>query len=163
MIAMGAFGPVGGALMRRIGPRMVFALGLAGCAVGGGLLAVFHRSVLQVGLGFFFIGLGWAMAITGAPALISDAVPRAQTGVANGLNSTARITGTLLGGQISVAILTGTALASGVPSNSGFTLSFWICCISALVAALLAFAARGADAPSQTARFIAHATTKGAM
>jgi hypothetical protein len=58
------------------------------------------------------------------PSLIIGAVPDDQTGVATGMNTVTRWVGGALGSQVAASIIAGSAGASGVPTERGFTTAF---------------------------------------
>jgi hypothetical protein len=79
--------------------------------------------------------------------LIVQNVPQGQTGVATGMNAVTRTLGGAFGGQVAATLLSSNLGAGGIPSSSGFTLSFLMCLI-ALAAALgfaIAVPRRGAN------------------
>jgi MFS family permease len=70
------------------------------------------------------IGLGLSFAALGN--LIVQAVPPEQTGVASGVNTVMRTLGGALGGQLSATFIASNIAASGLPTVTGFTESFWM-------------------------------------
>ena len=68
------------------------------------------------------VGIGLAFAALGN--LIVQAVPPHQTGVASGMNTVMRTLGGAIGGQIVATLITDNTGANGLPTVTGFTLSF---------------------------------------
>jgi hypothetical protein len=67
--------------------------------------------------------------------LIEQNVRQYQKGVATGMNAVTRTLGGAFGGQLAATLLSSNLGAGGLPTSSGFTLSFLMCLI-ALVGAL---------------------------
>jgi MFS family permease len=134
-IAIVVVGQMAGVLERRIGSR--------GSLIGGTLFAlacyvllVADRSAeweIYVGAGLLGIGIGLSFAAM--PNLIVQNVDRKQTGVATGMNAVTRTLGGAFGGQLAATLLADNLDGAGIPTASGFTLSFLMCLI-ALVGAL---------------------------
>ncbi|MFD3543835.1 MFS transporter [Streptomyces sp. NPDC058662] len=160
--------PVGGRLVRRRGPRAALGLAAALGAVGFGWLALDHQhsaSVIGAGL---VVGAAVSFGYAAMPAVIMSSVPHHQSGIANGINSISRSTGSAIGSAVVTTILASRTvehLPAGVPAlpaESGFTLTFAIGAAAfALVAVISRFglraprpdagAARTAPAPAAVA------------
>jgi hypothetical protein len=54
-------------------------------------------------------------------------VRQEQTGVATGMNAVTRTLGGAFGGQLAATLLASNLGAGGIPTSSGFTLSFLMC------------------------------------
>ncbi|WP_341624970.1 hypothetical protein [Streptomyces sp. B6(2022)] len=78
------------------------------------------------------VGAAVSFGYAAMPAVIMASVPHHQSGIANGINSVSRSTGSAIGSAVVTTILaSGTVahLPAGVPplpAESGFTLTFWI-------------------------------------
>jgi hypothetical protein len=71
--------------------------------------------------------------------LIAEAVRPTETGVATGMNTVMRTVGGVVGGQMGAALLSAyTISGTGVPSATGFELTFTIGACAALTGAVLA-------------------------
>ncbi|MFE6844872.1 MFS transporter [Streptomyces sp. NPDC057686] len=146
--------PVGGQLVRHRGPRVALGLAAALGAVGFGWLALDHQhsfSVIGAGL---VVGAAVSFGYAAMPAVIMASVPHHQSGIANGINSISRSTGSAIGSAIVTTILASKTiehLPAGVPAlpaESGFTLTFWIGAVAfALVALISWIGLRGAHGP----------------
>jgi MFS family permease len=124
------------ALVTRIGPRPVLALGLA--LITGGMLwytqiPVEGSFVTHLLPGYLFVGLGMAFSfIPMSIAALSGVEPR-EAGLASGLINSAQQVGGALGVAIAATVAfthTKTLLASGqAPAHaatSGYALGFWV-------------------------------------
>src|SRR5437588_9644159 len=134
-IAIVVVGQMAGILERRIGSRMSL-IGGALFALASYALLVVDRSVqgeIYVAAGLLGIGIG--LSFSAMANLIVQNVRQEQTGVATGMNAVTRTLGGAFGGQLAATLLASNLGAAGIPTSSGFTLSFLMCLI-ALVAAL---------------------------
>lgn len=146
--------PVGGQLVRHRGPRVALGLAAALGAVGFGWLALDHgHSYSVIGAGLI-VGAAVSFGYAAMPAVIMASVPHHQSGIANGINSISRSTGSAIGSAIVTTILASKTiehLPAGVPAlpaESGFTLTFWIGAVAfALVAVISWLGLRGAHGP----------------
>ena len=137
-IAIVVVGQMAGFLERRIGSR--------GSLIGGTLFAlacyvmlVADRSAeweIYVAAGLLGIGIGLSFAAM--PNLIVQNVDQKQTGVATGMNAVTRTLGGAFGGQLAATLLADNLGGAGIPTASGFTLSFLMCLIA--LAGALGFA-----------------------
>ncbi|MFE2142033.1 MFS transporter [Streptomyces sp. NPDC059456] len=146
--------PVGGQLVRHRGPRVALGLAAALGAIGFGWLALDHgHSFSVIGAGLI-VGAAVSFGYAAMPAVIMASVPHHQSGIANGINSISRSTGSAIGSAIVTTILASKTiehLPAGVPAlpaESGFTLTFWIGAAAfALVAVISWVGLRGAHGP----------------
>jgi MFS family permease len=131
-------GPVSGMLGERLGSRVPLAIGGIIAAFGLAMLGLVHGSQLEVAVfsAVMFAGIG--LAFSAMPNLIVDAVPPAETGEATGFNALVRSVGSSLGSQVSGAVLAGSIVAGGHPSEAGFRTAFLISAGIAVVAAATA-------------------------
>lgn len=140
-LAMLAMSPIAGRLERRFGPRPLLVAGATVIACGY-LVAVlldlqaWHILVINIAIGVG-IGLGYAAM----PTLIMRAVPRSETGAANGLNTLMRALGTATASAVIAVVLANSATEVGgasVPSTGGFHAAFWLGLGAAAICAVLA-------------------------
>ncbi|WP_406733429.1 MFS transporter [Streptomyces sp. NBC_01794] len=146
--------PIGGQLVRQRGPRFVLGMAAVFGAVGFGWLALDHAhtaSVIGAGL---MTGAAVSFGYAAMPAVIMASVPHHQSGIANGINSISRSTGSAIGSAIVTTILASKTiehLPAGVPplpAESGFTLTFGIGAVAfALVAVISWLGLRGQHGP----------------
>lgn len=115
--------PVQSRLVRRHGPRSALT---AGTAVAGSaylMLAVLHGSLVQVCTAVLMMGAGVGLAFAAVGALVVEAVPREQTGVAAAVNTVMRTVGGSLGATVGGTVLTWSAGASGLPGPRSYVLA----------------------------------------
>ncbi|GAA3507354.1 MFS transporter [Streptomyces showdoensis] len=146
--------PVGGQLVRHRGPRTALVLAAALGTVGFGWLALDHGHTASVIGAGVIVGAAVSFGYAAMPAVIMASVPHHQSGIANGINSISRSTGSAIGSAVVTTILASKTvehLPAGVPplpAESGFTLTFWIGATAfALVAVIARFGLRAAQAP----------------
>lgn len=111
-------------------------------------------SVIGAGI---VVGAAVSFGYAAMPAVIMASVPHHQSGIANGINSISRSTGSAIGSAVVTTILASRTLEhlpAGVPplpAESGFTLTFWIGATAfALVAAIAGLGLRGRPASRTT-------------
>jgi MFS family permease len=137
-IAIVVIGQMAGILERRIGSRGSLIGGTL-FALGSYVLLVTDRSQpweIYVVAGLLGIGIG--LSFSAMANLIVQNVRQEQTGVATGMNAVTRTLGGAFGGQLAATLLASNLAANGIPTSSGFTLSFLMCLIA--LAAALGFA-----------------------
>ncbi|WP_411102830.1 MFS transporter [Streptomyces sp. cmx-4-9] len=124
--------PIGGQLVRHRGPRTALALAAALGAVGFGWLTLDHsHSASVIGAGLV-VGAAVSFGYAAMPAVIMSSVPHHQSGIANGINSISRSTGSAIGSAVVTTILASKTLGGlpagvpALPAESGFTLTFGI-------------------------------------
>ncbi|PVZ93644.1 MFS transporter [Amnibacterium flavum] len=135
-LAMMAMSPIAGRFERRHGPKPLLVGGAAVLATGYGAVLLFHHSLWQV-LGVnIVLGIGIGLGFAAMPALIMQAVPRSETGAANGLNALMRSLGTSIAAAAIGAVLAqSTATVGGVtgPSENGFLLALTLGLFAAML------------------------------
>jgi EmrB/QacA subfamily drug resistance transporter len=119
-------GPASGMLTGRFGPRLPLMLGVAITAASFTVLASAHHERWEIYFSSLLQGLGMGLAFAAMAALIVDAVPQHQTGIATGMNTITRTIGGALGAQIAASIIAGHIGSHGLPTDTGFTEAFWI-------------------------------------
>lgn len=133
--------PVYARLSARYGPRTTLITGLLIIAVGyGGGLGLMNAA-WQTVVTSVILGAGIGLAYSSLPALIVGAVPAAETGAANGLNTLMRSIGTSVSSAVIGMVLANTANDVGgvaVPTMHGFRVSFLIATAAVAVGLLLA-------------------------
>jgi EmrB/QacA subfamily drug resistance transporter len=134
-IAIVVVGQMAGILERRIGSRgsliwgSLFALG---CYV---LLVADRSQEIEIYIAAGLLGIGIGLTFSAMANLIVQNVSAEQTGVATGMNAVTRTLGGAFGGQLAATLLANNLDAGGIPTSSGFTLSF-LMCLFALAGAL---------------------------
>jgi EmrB/QacA subfamily drug resistance transporter len=158
-IAIVVVGQMAGLLERRIGSRAAL-IGGALFALASYVLLVADRSQqweIYVVAGLLGIGIG--LSFSAMANLIVQNVRREQTGVATGMNAVTRTLGGAFGGQLAATLLASNLGAGGLPSSSGFTLSFLMCMFALAVALAFAVAVprRSANDLAPEVAFLSHA------
>jgi EmrB/QacA subfamily drug resistance transporter len=123
-ITMFAVGMFAGRLARRLGGK---ALVVAGCLIGCvamAILAFAHSQEWEIYLSNAIMGIGFGLAFSAMSALIVQAVPARQTGVASGMNANIRTIGGSIGSAVMASIVTSQLQPSGLPAESGYTIGF---------------------------------------
>jgi EmrB/QacA subfamily drug resistance transporter len=134
-IAIVVVGQMAGILERRIGSRGSL-IGGAVFALAAYVLLVADRSqAWQIYVAAGLLGVGIGLSFSAMANLIVQNVRREQTGVASGMNAVTRTLGGAFGGQVAATLLASNLGAAGIPTSSGFTLSF-LMCVGALAGAL---------------------------
>ncbi len=137
-IAIVVVGQMAGFLERRIGSRWSL-IGGAMFALACYVLLVADRSQeWQIYLAAGLLGIGIGLSFSAMANLIVQNVSQKQTGVATGMNAVTRTLGGAFGGQLAATLLANNLDAAGIPTSSGFTLSFLMCLVA--LAAALGFA-----------------------
>ena len=132
-------GTLAGMLGNRYGSKWPLALGSLLGACGITILALWHDRPWEIVVGMLVLGSGFPFALAAQAKLIVDAVKPSETGVAAGMNNVMRTIGSVIGGQVSAAILTTKRVAgTQVPAESAFATAFWIAAIAAVVALAVA-------------------------
>jgi EmrB/QacA subfamily drug resistance transporter len=155
-IAVTVMGQMAGIFERRIGSR--------GALIGGAMFAVASYAMLvvdrsqawEVYVAAGLLGVGIGLSFSAMANLIVQNVRQEQTGVATGMNAVTRTLGGAFGGQLAATLLAGSIGAAGIPSSSGFTLSFLMCLIAVAGALGLAVAVprRGASEDGARVRLL---------
>ncbi len=117
-------GPMSGRLSATVGSKLPLVLGSLISCVSFGLLTFAHGSSWEIYVAMLVLGLGIGFAFASMANLIVEAVSPHQTGVATGMNTILRTIGGAMGSQVSAGIVTATVAASGLPSETGFTIAF---------------------------------------
>ncbi|MFJ8207834.1 MFS transporter [Streptomyces sp. NPDC096033] len=137
--------PVGGQLVRHRGPRLALSVAAALGAAGFGWLALDHGHTASVIGAGVVVGAAVSFGYAAMPAVIMSSVPHHQSGIANGINSISRSTGSAIGSAIVTTILASKTiehLPKGVPplpAESGFTITFWIGAAAFALVALISW------------------------
>jgi EmrB/QacA subfamily drug resistance transporter len=132
-------GPLSGVLGTRWGSRVPLALGAVTTSFGLTLMALMHGSQAEMVVWNIVMSIGIGLAFAAMPNLIVEAVPPEETGQATGVNTLVRSVGASLGAQVSAAVLAGSIVAGGLPTNSGYTAAFLVGAGVAFLAAITAF------------------------
>ena len=131
-------GPFAGRLGVRTGFRATLVLGSLLNVAAFGLLAALHGRWWHLALGGLLLGAGVAFAFASMANLIVAAVEQHEVGIATGINTVTRTIGGAFGSAVSTALLAGSAVAGGLPSDGGYRTAFGLASAMALLAAAAA-------------------------
>ncbi|MEX2985141.1 MFS transporter [Streptomyces sp. C36] len=138
--------PVGGQLVRHKGPRLVLLLASLIGTAGFVWIALDHEHTFSVIAAGMLVGAAISFGYAAMPAVIVASVPPKQTGIANGINSISRSTGSAIGSAMITTVLASKSIehlppgAPKLPAESQFTLTFVIAGTAFLLVALVAWA-----------------------
>jgi EmrB/QacA subfamily drug resistance transporter len=144
-------GPLSGVLGTRYGSRLPLTLGASITSFGLLMMALAHDTQGEMVAWNLVMSIGIGLAFAAMPNLIVEAVPAEETGQATGVNTLVRSVGASLGSQVSAAVLAGSVVASGLPTDAGYTDAFLVGAGVALAAAVTA-----ALIPSRRGRLAHH-------
>ncbi|UQN13826.1 MFS transporter [Gulosibacter sp. ACHW.36C] len=134
-LAMLAMSPIAGRIERSVGSKPLLIAGAIVLTVAY-LICVFVRlHVWTIAVVNTVIGVGVGLGYASMPALIMGAVPRNETGAANGLNTLMRSFGTTVASAVVGAII---AASAGEDVTSSYSLVFLLGLIAAAVCAAIA-------------------------
>jgi EmrB/QacA subfamily drug resistance transporter len=135
-VVMLVAGPLAGGLGARLGPRLPLLLGIMIATLSFVMFAAAHAQRWEIYVGSALNGFGIGLSFAAMAALIVQAVPQGQTGVATGMNTIMRTVGGALGAQIGASVVSAHIGPRGLPLESGFTEAFTVSAIALLLALL---------------------------
>ncbi|MGW2253216.1 MFS transporter [Kitasatospora sp. NPDC001660] len=134
-------GVLAGPLAARFGSRRVLIAGSLVTIVPFAMLAVSHDHPWQLYTVSALVGVGLGLAFSAMSAIVVEAVPPSQTGVASGMNANIRTIGGAIGSAVAASILSsGVTATRPFPLDSGYTSTFWFLTGNAVLAAVAAVA-----------------------
>jgi EmrB/QacA subfamily drug resistance transporter len=166
--AMLVAGILTGSFATRYGSKVPLVAGSALSALGMLFLTVAHGSEWNFYVAMALVGLGIGFAFSAMSNLVVEAVPPSQTGVATGMNANVRTIGGAIGSQIVASIIAGTIVASALPTEHGYELSFIVLAVALVGAGIAAAlvpsrAKRAVSAPTEGHEFDTLAVDPGIM
>lgn len=140
-VAMMLVSPLSARINAVRGPKVSLVLGLIviGATYGAGLVMIDH--IWQIVVLSTALGVGIGIAYSAMPTLIVSAVPAAETGAANGLNTLMRSIGMSTSSAVVGVILAHQTIDFGgaaLPSKDGFKISFLVACVASVGGLLIA-------------------------
>jgi EmrB/QacA subfamily drug resistance transporter len=123
-------------LARRYGAKQVLVAASVITIVAWILLVVAHAHLWQIALATAVAGTGFGLAFAVVPGLVVAAVPQEQTSVATGMNANIRTIGAAVGAAVVSTIITSSAGADGVPTESGYSWGFAVLAVTAAAGAI---------------------------
>ncbi|WP_438452447.1 MFS transporter [Streptomyces asiaticus] len=153
-VAMMLVSPLSARINAARGPKVSLVLGLLviGATYGAGLVMIDH--IWQVVVLSTALGVGIGIAYSAMPTLIVSAVPAAETGAANGLNTLMRSIGMSTSSAVVGVILAHQTIDFGgaaLPSKDGFKVSFLVACAASVGGLLIALCLPGRQRAKRTA------------
>ncbi|WP_061292183.1 MFS transporter [Herbidospora cretacea] len=134
VLMMVVFGPIAGILSRKYGPRPPLFLGTVLVVVAFALPALTHAELWHVLVSGLLTGAGIGLAFAGMSNAIIESVPATQTGEATSVNTIARTIGSSIGTAVIAAVISSHSTPQGLPTDTAFTTSFWLCATVAVLA-----------------------------
>jgi EmrB/QacA subfamily drug resistance transporter len=135
-VFMFAFGLLSGRASKRFGAKAVLVTGLVVSIATFVLLTAAHGAEWEILAAMVIEGVGFGLAFASMSALVVQAVPPEQTGVASGMNANIRTIGGSIGAAVMSSIVTGSAHHGGLPHESGYTHGFALLTVAAVAAAV---------------------------
>jgi hypothetical protein len=134
------FGNLASPLGRRIGAKWVVVLGsgLMIPSYGALLLPGHHETYLYIASGC--LGAGYGLGFTIISNIILGAVPRAQSGVANGMHANIRTIGGAIFAAIVSSLITAHLQADGYPRSVDYTIGWSLLAVTAVVSTAVSLA-----------------------
>ena len=146
-VTMFIFGIMASPIATRIGSKAVVFVGSAIMIAPFVLLALGHSQSWEIYVSAGLLGVGLGLAFSSMSALIVEAVPPAQTGVASGMNANIRTIGGAIGSGVAASILaSGVSAGNPIPKDAGYTHVFWFLAAATVLAAAAALIIPGARA-----------------
>jgi MFS family permease len=117
-------GPLAGRVGARIGLRDTLVLGAGLLAGAFTVLSIAHEHPYDFILGGMLLGAGITFSLAAMANLIVESVPQSEVGIATGINTIMRTVGGAFGAAGGTAIVAAHVGASGLPTESGYTVAF---------------------------------------
>jgi len=124
---------------RRPGPLSILRIGILCLGSGLTLLAVDHSERLTAYLWMALVGAGVGSCISVLARLVVTASDPSETGISIGLNTAIRTVGAAVAVQVGAAILEGSALNTGLPTESGYSIALLTATGGAIIALAITF------------------------
>jgi EmrB/QacA subfamily drug resistance transporter len=123
-----------GRASKRYGAKAVMVVGLAASIISFVILTVAHGAEWEILVAVAVQGVSLGLAFSSMSALVVQAVPPEQTGVASGMNANIRTIGGSIGSAVMSSIVTGSAIHGGLPRESGYTHGFALLVVASAAA-----------------------------
>jgi EmrB/QacA subfamily drug resistance transporter len=150
-IAQLIFAPLAGKWSRRFGADKILISGLLILTIGMMLMAFWHPTLAWVMVSVFITGVGLGFAMVSLINVVAMASPRAEFGVATGMNTLFRVVGGSIGPVLASVISTsflvlyyppGSPFPIEIPSEQGYMMVFLLGGLLALIGAVSAIIMR---------------------
>jgi EmrB/QacA subfamily drug resistance transporter len=123
-------------LTQRFGARALVIAGSLIASIGYALMAFWHDELWKIAVANLFNGAGMGFAFSAMSALIVEAVPAHQTGVASGMNANIRTIGGAVGSAIVGSVIASHLGSNGMPQEIGFTVAFAVLGVTCVLASV---------------------------
>jgi EmrB/QacA subfamily drug resistance transporter len=134
-------GPLGGALGGRFGFRAVLMTGTILAGASFVVMALAHDHVWEFIVAGVLLGSGISFSFASMANLIVSSVPRADVGIATGINTISRTVGGAFGAAMVAALLTAETIPGTLlPTEGAYTEAFAISALGAVLALAAAIA-----------------------
>jgi MFS family permease len=163
LVLMAAAGFLTGPLTRVLSLRDQLVGGAALIAASTAGIALVHDSLVALTIEAALFGLGLGVTFAALTNLVVASVPPHQTGVAGGMNANLRTIGSAVGTALSTAIITGSAVGGGEPTEQGYVTGFLVLAALAAGAAVVALASRSARPERERAGVVSPAIGEGEL
>ncbi|MDD1747096.1 MAG: MFS transporter [Methanomassiliicoccales archaeon] len=150
-VAQLIFAPLAGKWSKNIGADKILISGLLILCLGMALMAFWHETLIQVMINVFITGLGLGFAMVSMINVVAMASPRAEFGVASGMNTLFRVVGGSIG-PVLASVITASFLVSyippggtypvSIPGEEGYMLVFLLGAVLALIGGIVAIIMR---------------------
>jgi EmrB/QacA subfamily drug resistance transporter len=150
-IAQLFFAPLAGKWSRRFGADKILISGLLILTIGMMLMAFWHATLTEVMISVFITGVGLGFAMVSLINVVAMASPRAEFGVASGMNTLFRVVGGSIGPVLASVITTsflvtyyppGSPFPIEIPGEQGYVIVFLLGGLLALIGAITAIIMR---------------------
>lgn len=125
-------------LIGRFGARSVIVTGALISSAAFVSIALFHDATWQLYAATTAQGVGSGLVFSSLAGVVIASVPRAQTGVASGMNANIRTIGGSIGSAVMAGIITAHVGAGGIPLERGYTVGFSMLAVGMIAAAAAA-------------------------
>jgi len=145
-IAQLVFAPLAGKWSRRFGADMILISGLLILSLGMLMMTLWHSTLALVMVSVFVTGVGMGFAMVSLINVVAMASPRAEFGVASGMNTLFRVVGGSIGPVLAGVITTsflvsytppGSPISIEIPGLEGYLLVFILGGVLAFIGALV--------------------------
>ncbi|MFN8225018.1 MAG: MFS transporter [Gaiellales bacterium] len=139
---------IGGPICKRLGAKWSLAGGALMGFAGFVLLLADRSETWELAVASGVTGFGVGLAFSALPNLVVEGVAHTETAVATGVNLIMRNIGGLIGTQVALTLVAGTAAADGTASESGYEVAFAVSAVALAVTLAAAVAAPGRSTAS---------------
>jgi EmrB/QacA subfamily drug resistance transporter len=137
-IAMAVMGALAGNVARRFGSKRALFVGSIIVGASFAFIWAEHDQPIDMLILSAGMGTGMGLAYSAMANIIVQSVRPDQTGVAGGMNTVVRLLGGAVGGQLSATFIANNTV-NGVPTATGFTMTYAMATLFLVVAVIAAW------------------------